>query len=111
MAALEDNDGQVRERAVRALMKLGGSRVVEPLLAALKGSDENVRQEAASTPGDLRDEQAMELFLAALKDSDEDVRQEAASALRKIVLAATLFEGKLARLDEWRAKKEARRAS
>ena len=106
MAALQDNDSEVRQQAVVALVSLGwqpvdetqsvllavaqqdwdravslGSVALAPLVAALRDNDSGVRQQAAVALGRLGDPRALAPLVAALRDNDSGVRQQAAAAL------------------------------
>ena len=80
---LKDEEWEVRDRAVNALVKIGTSSV-EPLIASLKDKNEDVRQGAAEALGEIKDTRAVEPLIALLKDIDEDVRYAAAKALGEI---------------------------
>jgi HEAT repeat protein len=106
--ALDDNDGEVRRHAVRALIRFGGAavpplvaylpgatprggtgavralgdigdpRAVEPLLAQVNGP---VRQEVFLALGKLKDPRAEAALVAGLADPDWKIRMNAAMAL------------------------------
>lgn len=66
IAALTDEDEQVRLNAIWALGKLGDRRAVEPLIAALMDEDQTVRSNAIQALGNLGDRRAVEPLLVAL---------------------------------------------
>jgi HEAT repeat protein len=83
IAALLDQDYEVRELAAQALRELG-EPAVEPLIAALLDQDSKVRQLAAKLLGELGNTRAVEPLVAALQDEAETVRNAAAVALGEI---------------------------
>jgi HEAT repeat protein len=91
LAALKDEDSNVRSAAASALraLKLNTPEVVAGLLAALKDKDSNVRSAAASAlralPADTLGLVAG--LLAALKDENEGVRSAAALMLEALKVA------------------------
>ncbi len=84
IAALKDqNSGYVRERAAKALGKIGDRRAVESLIAALKDEVRDVREAATEALGGVG-APAVEPLTATLKDRDKYVRKTAAEALSKL---------------------------
>ena len=81
VAALEDADSGVREKAAMGLAITPGSEVIDPLLSALKDPDAQVREKAAIGLAFRRDPRIIEPLLAAIADSDPQVREKAAIAL------------------------------
>jgi hypothetical protein len=81
IAALKDENSDVRKAAADALVKIGAP-AVEPLIAALKDENSDVRQAAAKALGKIGDPRAVEPLIAALKD--KDVRKAAAEALGRL---------------------------
>ena len=81
IAALKDENSDVRKAAAEALGKIGDARAVEPLIAALKDRYSDVRQAASEALGKIG-APAVEPLIAALKD--KDVRASATEALVKI---------------------------
>ena len=59
IAALKDNDEDVRRTAAEALGKLGDTQAVQPLIAALRDDNEYIRMAAAEALGKLGDTQAV----------------------------------------------------
>ncbi|MDK1032447.1 MAG: HEAT repeat domain-containing protein, partial [Planctomycetia bacterium] len=84
LAALEDEQPEVRGPAARALGKLRDSRAVELLIAALKDENPSVRQGASEALGRIKDARAVELLIPLLKDEHWFVRHDAAKALGEI---------------------------
>jgi HEAT repeat protein len=80
VADLDSQDGQVRGRARKSLVAIGG-RVVKPLVKALAGKKEWVRWEAAKTLGQIGDPSAVQAMIKALEDKMFDVRWLAAEGL------------------------------
>ncbi|MDP3012079.1 MAG: HEAT repeat domain-containing protein, partial [Candidatus Hydromicrobium sp.] len=70
IAALKDNDWDVRKVAAEALGEIGDSLAVESLIAALKDKDRDVHYNAAVALGKIRDIRAVEPLIAALKDKN-----------------------------------------
>ena len=83
VAALKDENSDVRRAAAKALVKIGAP-AVEPLVAALKDEDSSVRSAAVEVLGKLGAMRAVEPLFAAFKDEDGDVRRAAAEALEAI---------------------------
>jgi len=83
VAALKDPYRKVRERASRALGKIGVPAVL-PLFDALKDTEPDVRERAAETLGEIRDPRAVAPLIHALKDESSSVRWVVAKSLGKI---------------------------
>ena len=84
IAALKDENSDVRQAAAYALGEIKDPRAVEPLIAALKDEDSDVRKAAARALGEIKDPRAVEPLIAALEDEELRVRAAAAEALVKI---------------------------
>jgi HEAT repeat protein len=80
VADLESQDGQVRVRARKSLVAIGG-QAVKPLVKALASKREWVRWEAAKTLGQIGDPAAVQALIKALEDKMFDVRWLAAEGL------------------------------
>lgn len=80
VAALKDDDPDVRMAAVNVLGQIRDPRVVDPLLMALKDEDRFMRMAALGALGQTNDPRAVDPLLAALK-SDPDLRRKAAGTL------------------------------
>jgi hypothetical protein len=80
VAALGSQDGQVRVRARKSLVAIGG-QAVKPLVKALASKKEWVRWEAAKTLGQIGDPAAVQALVKALEDKMFDVRWLAAEGL------------------------------
>jgi HEAT repeat protein len=84
--SLRTEDRDVRDRAVKALQKIGDLSTVPALIEALKDKDREVRWRAALALEEIGPEAktAMPALSEALKDEDEGVRLQAVVALGKI---------------------------
>lgn len=80
IADLNSQDGQVRVRARKSLVAIGG-RAVKPLVEALASKREWVRWEAAKSLGQIGDLAAVQALIIALEDKMFDVRWLAAEGL------------------------------
>lgn len=80
IAALEDDNSNVRCAAAAALGKIGDRRAVEPLGAALKSKDEMLRKAAAEALARIG-APVVQALTAAVSDGDDQVRKVAAAAL------------------------------
>lgn len=98
IAALQDENPDVRRMAAKALGNSLSPRALDPLLAMLKDGDANDRLSAVRALGYTRDERAVEPLIAALKDADLVFRGEAALSL--IRLGNPGVEALLATFDE-----------
>jgi HEAT repeat protein len=78
---LEDEDVEVRRRALEVLCAIGGKAIVEPLIAALGDRDPAIRLRAIEALVELRDKRARKPVQAlAEKDKSQKVREAAAEA-------------------------------
>jgi HEAT repeat protein len=88
LAALRDDDWNVRRKAAAALVKLGAATpdVTAFWIAALRAHDGDVRRDAAQALGELgaATPDVTDALLAALRDDNWYVRQNAAEALVKL---------------------------
>lgn len=87
VAALADQDHDVREAAAEALGKIGDARAVDPVLAVLGDHSQQakVRMAAARALGAIGDTRAVEPLMVALDhDPDDNVRIVAAWALEPL---------------------------
>jgi len=80
VADLGNQDGQVRVRARKSLVAIGG-QAVKPLVKALASKREWVRWESAKTLGQIGDPAAVRALVKALEDKISDVRWLAAEGL------------------------------
>jgi HEAT repeat protein len=80
VADLGSQDGQVRVRARKSLVAIGG-QAVKPLVKALASKKEWVRWEATKTLGQIGDPAAVQALIEALEDKMFDVRWLAAEGL------------------------------
>ncbi len=86
-AASEDDNREVRVRAIRALAASRDRRAVVPLLARLGDVDRQVRIEAMEALGAIGDARAAPALKRQLGDLADDVRVAAALALGKLKVA------------------------
>ena len=83
-AALNDENAEVRQAALHALVRLESPVAFEPLMGALRGQNVEMRRIAAFSLGQLGDERAVAVLTSALKDEDAEVRHNAAFALGQL---------------------------
>jgi HEAT repeat protein len=125
IAALKDEDKNIRHEAARTLDGLGrnilspaqralcliamgswskaqsiGKDAVKPLIAALGSQDKSVRQHAISSLGGVPHSEAVKPLVTLLKDGDDDARLSAAKALWQIRYARAVEPLALALKDE-----------
>ena len=81
MAALTDENPQVRSYAGQGLRSLQGDAVNELLLEALQHENASVRTEAARVVGQRRMEGGIDALIALIGDGDEEVQEAAVMAL------------------------------
>lgn len=84
IAALRDDEKDLRWMAVGGLGELRDSEAVEPLICALSDPDPDVRWKAAEALGSIGDSCAMEALIPLLNDPDETARLQVLWALGKI---------------------------
>jgi len=81
----ESDDVRVRINAVKALGKIGGPEVIEPLAGTLKDRDAVIRAIGANALAETGERDAIPyLEKAAQRDDDPDVRKNAVEALNSI---------------------------
>ncbi len=84
-AALEDEDGLVRGRAIQALARKWGHKAVGPVAKALMEDPEpTIRRQAALSLGRMSGEEALGALQAAQGDADYAVRRAVAFALTRL---------------------------
>ena len=81
IAALKDNDVEVRRAAVQSLSNFDDPRAIPGFIDALHDSDPEVRGSAASALGSFEDRRAIPGLIGLLKDQNKDVREAALSSL------------------------------
>jgi len=84
LAALDDPEWQVRERAAMGFMFAGNDRALQTLEAGLHHVDPAIRADAAQSLQFLGDQRAVDPLIAALKDIDPGVRGAAALTLGRL---------------------------
>jgi HEAT repeat protein len=83
VANLSSKDGQVRVRARKSLVAIGGP-ALKPLVEMLSSKRQRVRWEAAKALGQIGDPAAVQALVKALEDKMFDVRWLAAEGLISI---------------------------
>ncbi|NQU24149.1 MAG: HEAT repeat domain-containing protein [Candidatus Nealsonbacteria bacterium] len=81
VAALKDDQADVREAAAEGLGRLRDPRAADVLIAALKDKDPDVRESAAGAMGAVRNEKTLPALIAAMQNHDAAESRAAASAL------------------------------
>jgi len=81
LGLLHDPRGDVRNKAVQALGRLGDPRALKPLIAQLSDKNALVRAQVARALGYLGDRSAVQPLIGLLGDDRSKVRQAAARAL------------------------------
>jgi HEAT repeat protein/beta-lactamase regulating signal transducer with metallopeptidase domain len=84
VAALKDENDEVRQTAMASLMKLRSPLAFDPMVAALRDENPEIREQAAFALGQLRDEKAVPPLTAALKDENAGVREKVVFALGQL---------------------------
>ncbi|KDE55141.1 HEAT repeat domain-containing protein [Methanoculleus sp. MH98A] len=84
IAALKDNEKDIRWMAAGGLGELLAGEAVEPLIDLLSDRDPDVRWKAAESLGSIGDPRATEALIHLLGDPDETARLQALWALGKI---------------------------
>jgi HEAT repeat protein len=83
IAALKHRNGFLRERAARALGRIGDARAIEPLIGILDDTYDFVHEAAAVALVQFG-ASALEPLMAALNDRDTDTRRTAAGTLDRL---------------------------
>ena len=81
---LNDQDPEVRKRALNALIALKDNRVIDILIKNLNDQDPEVRADAVKALGKNKDPKAILPLINALKDEEWLVRDRAVNALKNI---------------------------
>jgi HEAT repeats len=81
MTLLDDEEGQVRSRAVQSLIELEGVDTVAALFKALQDSNSDVRWIAACALGKIDGAATVDALIAMLSDEDKEVGRIAAEGL------------------------------
>jgi len=84
LAALKDEDIQVRDDAITELGRLGDRRAVEPLIALLKDPNVYIRDNTINSLGLIGDRRAVEPLLQSLCDRNVYIRDNAITALGRL---------------------------
>jgi len=82
--AIEDAEESVAEAAAKALVNIGDTRAVEPLIQVLRSRASGARRWAATALGELKDTRAAEPLISAVNDDDAGVRAHAVRGLGMI---------------------------
>lgn len=80
---LKDNNEQVQQYSMGALLNIG-EPAVEPLILALKSQDSNIKMCATIVLGEIGDKRAIEPVKQLFNDTDERVQTEARNAYNKL---------------------------
>jgi beta-lactamase regulating signal transducer with metallopeptidase domain len=83
-AALKDDDKEVRQQALHALIRMRAPIAADAYLGLLKDADPEVRHQAVFALGQLRDPKYLDVLVSALRDQNADVRHQAAFALGQL---------------------------
>ena len=84
LAALKDEDAEVRRSAMASLTRVRSPLALEPMIAALRDSDPGMRAHAAFSLGQLHDQRAVPALTAALADQSAEVRESTVFALGQL---------------------------
>lgn len=84
LAALNDEEFQVRDNAIAELGKLGERRAVEPLISLLDDPNVYIRDNAINSLGLIGDGRAVAPLLEALGDQNVYIRDNAITALGRL---------------------------
>jgi HEAT repeat protein/beta-lactamase regulating signal transducer with metallopeptidase domain len=84
IAALKDQDVEVRRAAAQSLANLEDIRAVPALIDATRDTDAEVRASAIRGLGELGDKRATPSLIVALKDPVKDVKESALNALHEM---------------------------
>jgi HEAT repeat protein len=85
-SAREDEDADVREEALAALVRLAPERALPALLRGLEDEDSSVRERVVALLSELGDPRAVPALLRALRDTDQDVAVAAGNAVESLVV-------------------------
>jgi beta-lactamase regulating signal transducer with metallopeptidase domain len=83
-AALKDENKEVRQQALHALVSMRAPIPTDVFVGLLKDSDPDTRSQALFALGQQRDPKNLDLIVAALKDTNREVRSQATFALSQI---------------------------
>ena len=89
-AALKDENQDVRQQALHALVRMGATLPPDTLSTMLKDKSPDVRQQAVSLLARQRDPKNVSLLTEALKDANADVRQQAVFGLGQLRNSASV---------------------
>ena len=81
IAALNDENKNVRIFAAIALGEIKDSRAVEPLITALRDENVEVREKTVSALGKIKHPRVLEFLIVALRDENSKVRVKAVEVL------------------------------
>jgi hypothetical protein len=84
IAALRDEQADIRAFSALTLGRIGDVRAIEPLIAALDDQEATVRQRAAEALGSFTDPNVIDALSIALDDENEQVRRSALLSLGNI---------------------------
>ncbi len=75
VGALNSENAEVRQWAVRGLSGVGDARAVDAIIATLDDQDDEVREWSVRALGGVRDERAVDALIAMLNDRNDDIRE------------------------------------
>jgi beta-lactamase regulating signal transducer with metallopeptidase domain len=82
--ALKDENKEVRQQALHALVSMRAPIPTDVFVSLLKDSDPDTRAQALYALGQQRDPKNLDVIVAALKDSNREVRAQATFALSQM---------------------------
>ena len=82
--ALQDENEEVREAAIHALIRIGSDHAARTIAVALRDRDVSVRKEAIEALGKIGGGDAIQALGSMLRDEDPWLREETVEALGKI---------------------------
>jgi HEAT repeat protein len=84
IAALKDEDSQIRGCTALVLGEFRDSRTIEPLITTMQDGDEEVRKNAAKALGEIKDSRAINALINVLHSGSPDIRELVAELLGEV---------------------------